>query len=261
MFKKLEMHIKKVLLFPILCMFFLGYGQEKTNMKLIKGGYFVPLYGNDSLVTKVSDFYLDTYLVTQADYLNFVKQNDKYAKDKIIKLFADANYLQKWESNLNPGAEINLKAPVTNVSWYAAKEYCATQGKRLPTIYEWEYAAMASETAKNAQRDSLFNHKIIASYEKPKTYKKSVGSTYKNYWGVYDMHGLVWEWTSDFNAVMISGESRKDKDTDKDLFCGSASVNASNLMDYAAFMRYAFRGSIKANYCIQNLGFRCASSK
>ena len=74
------------------------------------------------------------------------------------------------------------------------------------------------------------------------------------------MHGLVWEWTSDFNSVLISGESRQDVDTERNLFCGSASINATNLMDYAAFMRYAFRGSIKANYNIQTLGFRCAKS-
>ena len=59
------------------------------------------------------------------------------------------------------------------------------------------------------------------------------------------MHGLVWEWTFDFNSIFLSGESRKDKDTDKDLFCGSGSVNATDLMNYAAFMRYAFRASIK----------------
>ena len=75
------------------------------------------------------------------------------------------------------------------------------------------------------------------------------------------MHGLVWEWTSDFNSIFLSGESRKDKDTDNNLFCGSGSVNATDLMNYAAFMRYAFRGSLKAKYTTKNLGFRCAQDK
>jgi sulfatase modifying factor 1 len=155
---------------------------------------------------------------------------------------------------------LTLKSAVTNVSWYAAKDYCASQGKRLPSMDEWEYAAIASETEANAQSDSIFNSRIIESYELPKTYKNQVGHTFKNYHGIYDMYGLVWEWTSDFNSVLISGESRQDVDTEKNLFCGSASINASNLMDYAAFMRYAFRGAIKANYNIQTLGFRCAKS-
>ena len=94
----------------------------------------------------------------------------------------------------------------------------------------------------------------------PRTYKNKVGSTFENYWGIYDMHGLVWEWVYNFNAVLISGESRKDVDTDNKLFCAGGSVGSTDLMNYAAFMRYAFRGSIKANYCIQNLGFRCAQN-
>ena len=65
---------------------------------------------------------------------------------------------------------------------------------------------------------------------------------------MYDLHGLVWEWTLDFNSVLISGESRKDVDTDTNLFCGSATIGATDLMNYAAFMRYAIRGSVKANY-------------
>ena len=61
-----------------------------------------------------------------------------------------------------------------------------------------------------------------------------------------------------FQQHLLSGESRKDKDTDKDLFYGSGSVNATDLMNYAAFMRYAFRGKYKSKLHYKNLGFRCA---
>ena len=125
---------------------------------------------------------------------------------------------------------------------------------------EWEFAAMADETTADARKKETYNEYILGWYESRNTYSKIVGSTFKNYWGVYDLHGLVWEWTSDFNSVLISGESRKDVDKDSNLFCGSAAVGASDLMNYAAFMRYAFRGSLKANYSVRNLGFRCAKS-
>jgi formylglycine-generating enzyme required for sulfatase activity len=123
---------------------------------------------------------------------------------------------------------------------------------------EWEYVAMADEKRIDARSKKEFNKYIMSWYEKPKTYLNPIGQTFRNYWGVYDMHGLVWEWTGDFNSIFLSGESRKDKATDNKLFCGSGSVNATDLMNYAAFMRYAFRGSLKANYTTRNLGFRCA---
>ncbi len=248
------------LILLLLLLPFLASSQQPTAMQKVKGGSFVPLYGANETGVYIRDFLLDQYPVTNQQYLDFVKKYPKWKRSKVLRLFADNSYLGNWASDTQLGKNMLPNAPITKVSWYAAKDYCACQGKRLPGMDEWEYAAMASQTLINAQRDSAFNHQIIQSYELPKTYKNPVGSTYKNYWGVYDMHGLVWEWTSDFNSVLISGESRQDVDTERNLFCGSASINASNLMDYAAFMRYAFRGSIKANYNIQTLGFRCAKT-
>ncbi|MFZ0598562.1 MAG: formylglycine-generating enzyme family protein, partial [Flavobacterium sp.] len=179
---------------------------------------------------------------------------------KIKRLFADESYLFYWNSDFDFGNN-NPKSPVTNVSWFAAKKYCECQGKRLPTMDEWEYVAMADEKRIDARTKTEFNKYILSWYEKSKTYENPIGKTFKNYWGVYDIHGLVWEWTGDFNSIFLSGESRKDKSEDKNLFCGGASVNATDLMDYAAFMRYAFRASLKAQYSTRNLGFRCARTK
>lgn len=234
--------------------------QPTTEMKIIKGGTYVPLYGLDSSMVEVADFYLDVYPVTKKQFLEFVKDHPEWRRSKVIRLFADANYLRKWSNDSTLASDMDPISPVTSISWYAAKAFCHSQGKRLPTMDEWEYVAMASETLANAQTDSLFNQRIIEGYETPRTYTYPVGSTFENYWGIYDLHGLVWEWTYDFNAVLISGESRKDVDSDKKLFCAGGSVGSTDLMNYAAFMRYAFRGSIRANYSIQNLGFRCAYS-
>ena len=116
---------------------------------------------------------------------------------------------------------------------------------------------MANENMADARTLETYNKYILSWYEKPKTFNNTIGSTFKNYWGVYDLHGLVWEWTLDFNSVLVSGESRKDVDNDSNLFCGSAAIGATDLMNYAAFMRYAIRGSVKAKYAMKNLGFRC----
>lgn len=238
----------------------LGLSLGQDDMKMIGAGSYLPLYGSDTDEVFVPAFYLDVYPVTNQDFLAFVKAKPSWRKSKILGLFADGNYLNGWLNDTTLAADMDPHAPVTNVSWFAAKEYCDCLEKQLPTMDEWEYAAMASETQANAQTDSVFNRRIISSYEMPKTYLKPVGSTYENYWGIYDMHGLVWEWTFDFSSVLISGESRKDGQTDRNLFCAAGAMSATNLMDYAAFMRYAFRGSIKAKYNIRNLGFRCAKT-
>jgi sulfatase modifying factor 1 len=232
--------------------------QNITEMADIKGGTFVPLYGAKNSKVSIEPFQLDIYPVTNGQFVDFVKKYPKWRRDAVPGLFADGNYLSNWQSDNKHPLNISKDSPVNSISWYAAKAYCACQGKRLPTTDEWEYAAMADETRSDARVDSLFNMRILAGYETPRTNRKVVGSTFQNFWGIYDMHGLVWEWTLDFNSVLISGESRKDVDTDRNLFCASGAVGATDLMNYAAFMRYAFRGSVKANYSIRNLGFRCA---
>lgn len=228
-----------------------------TEMVLVKGGSYVPLYGKNQEKVVVNDLYMDEYPVTNAEFLDFVKKNKKWQKSNVKKIFADGNYLIKWENDTLLNADAKPNSPVTNISWFAANAYCDCQGKRLATVDEWEYAAMADETIPDARKLESYNQIILDWYEKPKTYQNEVGNTFKNYYGAYDMHGLVWEWTSDFNSVLITGESRGDSVENNNLFCGSGSLNATDLMNYAAFIRYAFRGSVKANYSVQNLGFRC----
>jgi formylglycine-generating enzyme required for sulfatase activity len=237
-------------------------GAQEVKMVPINGGTFVPLYGATAKKpTKVDSFKMDVYPVTNAQYLAFVKRYPAYSRSKMIGLYADKSYLNQWSSDFDYGKNNLSNAPITNVSWFAAKKYCECQGKRLPSMDEWEYVGMADEKRSDARTKQEFNKFILSWYEKPNSSSNEVGHTYKNYWGVYDMHGLVWEWTSDFNSIFLSGESRKDKDTDRNLFCGSGSINATDLMNYAAFMRYAFRGSLKATYSTKNLGFRCAQDK
>ncbi len=76
----------------------------------------------------------------------------------------------------------------------------------------------------------------------------------------WDMYGLVWEWVYDFNSVVSNEDSRNSEDVIAGLFCGSASLNASDASDYVAFIRYSYRGSLKAKYTTRKMGFRCAKS-
>lgn len=235
--------------------FVLLFTDAAGQMAAVKGGRFLPLYGSvDKKELAVEGFKMDKTPVTNAEYLVFVKKSPQWQKTKAKRLLADKSYLKNWSDDVSFPKEI-AGAPVTNVSWFAAKAYCESQGKKLPTTNQWEYAAMAGYNKADARKDSLYNTRIIAAYEEPKTYLKETGKRKPNFWGIYDMNELVWEWTSDFSSIMISGENRDNNDVK--MFCGAGSINASDLMNYAAFMRYAFRNSVKANYTITNLGFRC----
>jgi formylglycine-generating enzyme required for sulfatase activity len=229
-----------------------------NKMVLIDKGRYNPLYGKKGNQVIVESFLMDVYPVTNQEYLEFVKSNSKWKKSAVKEIFADGNYLNSWNGDTILG--ISKNSPVTNISWFAAKAYCECLNKRLPFVDEWEYVAMADESVKDARNKKSFNQYLLNWYEKPNTFKNEIGNAYKNYWGVYDVHGLIWEWTADFNSILMSGENRSGVTENKSLFCGSGSLSTTDLMNYAAFMRYAFRGSLKANYTIQNLGFRCAKS-
>jgi formylglycine-generating enzyme len=228
----------------------------QSNMVLVSGGSYKPLYSSDERI-KVESFYMDKYPVTNREFLEFVKANPSWQKSNVKRLFADQSYLKHWSGSMELGENINPESPVTNISWFAAKAYAKWAGKRLPTVNEWEYAASAGKNSKDGTGDPENTRRIREWYSKLSTKNlPEVGSTDKNYWGVYDMFGLIWEWTYDFNNAMVTGDSRSGSDPERNLFCGSGAVNA-DVENYTAFMRYGFRSSLKANYTVNNLGFRC----
>ncbi len=240
--------------------YLVSFSQIKTNMAPISGGKYTPLYSLDTQKIIVLPFLMDIYPVTNSDYKIFVEKFPDWSKSKIKSIFADATYLQHWSSDNKFNTSI-ANSPVVNVSWFAAKKYCECQGKRLPTVAEWELAARANETKQDASKDVKFNQWVLNWVSKPNPkILPNVGSTFKNYFGVWDLHGLVWEWTFDFNSALTTGESRGNENLDKTFFCGGGSFAAKDINNYASFMRFAMRSSVKANYTVQNLGFRCVKS-
>ncbi len=242
----------------------LAYAQAPDGMARVPSGSYLPMYrpAEDSGRVDVPGFFADTYPVTNADFLEFVKANPSWSRSNVSRLFADNSYLALWQGDTTLGPQSPARSPVTHVSWFAARAFAAWRGKRLPTLHEWEYAARAGTNEEDASGDSTFLQRILQWYGKPSPeVLPQVGSVYRNYWGLHDMHGLVWEWVEDFNSVLISGDSRKNADKDRQLFCAGAATGVADPNDYAAFMRYAFRSSIQANYCVANLGFRCVQDR
>jgi formylglycine-generating enzyme required for sulfatase activity len=87
-----------------------------------------------------------------------------------------------------------------------------------------------------------------------------MGSGQRNYWGIYDLHGSIWEWVADFQAAFATGAARGDKEAAGDRFCGfgAFAVSEQERVNYPAFMRDAYRSSLRGTYTLHNLGFRCA---
>ncbi|WP_341503559.1 formylglycine-generating enzyme family protein [Gallaecimonas sp. GXIMD4217] len=228
------------------------------DMVSLPAGLYRPLYlSKDSPLVQVAPFQLDRTPVTNRDFLAFVSANPKWAPARIPGLFAENGYLSHWSGGRPRTVE--LDSPVTRVSWFAAQAYCRAQGKRLPRVAEWEFAARASQSRADGSSEPGYNQRILSWYARPNAkVLPAVAQSAPNFWGLHDMHGLIWEWTEDFNSALVSGESRADSSLNTNLFCGSGAAGAADPSDYAAFMRFGYRASLKARFTQENLGFRCA---
>ena len=227
----------------------------------IPGGSYLPLYDRGEGRVRVAAFSLDRLPVTRGDFLAFVRADSTWRRDRVRLLFADERYLADWAAPLDAGRGDDLRRPVTHVSWFAAKAYCTWRGGRLPSTDEWEYAAAASATRRDASRDEAELQRLVALYARPRgDVPPAVGGTPANAYGVRDLHGLVWEWTRDFNSVLVSDDSRGTAARDTRLFCAGGVVGATNPRNFPAFLRYAFRAGLDARATIGALGFRCAGA-
>lgn len=207
----------------------------------------------------VAPFRLRSLPVTNAEFLAFASAQPRWRKDTIAPLFADGEYLSHWAAPASLGPQAGADEPVTRVSWYAARAYCAHEGARLPTWHEWEFAAAADATRADARSDPHWRAALLDWYAVPAGGSlPEVGHGVANIWGVHDLHGLIWEWVDDHAALMVSGDNREQGDPDLLAFCGAGAASLQNRDNYAVLMRVAMLSALKAADTTRRLGFRCA---
>jgi len=201
-------------------------------------------------VTISKGYYLGVYEVTQAQYETVMGKNPSHFQGAIV------------------GNE-NADLPVENVSWDDAVEFCkklsdlpeekkAGRLYRLPTEAEWENACRAgSKTA------YLFDDEegLLPEYgwfnRNSSNRTHTVGLLEPNAWGLYDMHGNVWEWCSDWYGEYPQGAVRNPTGpkVGSDRVCRGGSWNGVASYCRSA-LRYWYVPSFRNNY----LGFRLALS-
>src|SRR5262245_40541358 len=223
---------------------------ENARMIVVPGGKFEsvlpPSEGNKQVT--VRSFKLDRAPVTNAQFAEFVRTHPEWQRQRIASVFADQNYLGHWPSPTQPIAA-SLNQPVTKISWFAAGAYCEARGARMPTWYEWEYVAAASETLRDARNDPAWRQRILDWYStSARGALPNVAAAAPNMHGAHDLHGVVWEWVEDVGALLVSGDNRQQGDPDVMKFCGSGAITMDQKENYAILMRIAMLSSMQASY-------------
>ncbi len=161
----------------------------------------------------------------------------------------------------NPSKFPGARNPVERVSWHDAVEFCARlsekdgQTYRLPTEAEWEYACRGGSTTAYSFGSAprrLGDHAWYSrnSGEKP----HEVGLKLPNAWGLYDVHGNVWEWCQDWYDDDYRSSTAEDPTgpTSGTYRC----VRGGSWFDYPTPLRSAARGRDFAPNRVDDHGFR-----
>ena len=183
---------------------------------------------------------------------------------------------EQWESVMpdNRSRYKGADRPVTNVTLDDCIEFCKlltqkerAQGKlpegaeyRLPTEAEWEYACRAGSETKYGFGDSETELGDYAWYSENSVRTQPVGTKKPNAWGLFDMHGNVWEWCSDWYGSYSAGETEDPTGAPAGEAYNKRVFRGGSWGSTAAYCRSAARngcqGDNPKHYRLSGLGFR-----
>ena len=158
-------------------------GRQKIEMVQVPAGEFIMGLGQEQRRVYVDAFEIATYPLTNAQYKAFLDANAEHS----------APY--DWENQTFPGGKADH--PVVWISWHDAKACAKWYGMRLPTEEEWEKAARGTD-GRTYPWGNEFDPKKCNTREDGVGETTPVGSYPEGAspYGVMDMTGNVWEWTS-----------------------------------------------------------------
>lgn len=225
----------------------------------------------------VAPFYIDKNLVSVADFRKFVEatkyktEAEKFG-DSGVFLFDQGQWtLLKGATWEYPLGETKPKSvdnhPVTHVSWNDAKAYANWVGKRLPTEFEWEFAAKNGVNTKYSWGETvLIDGKHMANVWQGKSIKENevldgfsltapVGSYEPNAAGLFDMGGNVWQWCDNVFESYPGSPIPESKNENL-----RTTKGGSFMFDQALDNSFTttFRAKNSIDTSLFNTGFRCA---
>ncbi len=203
----------------------------------------------------ISNFFIDQYEVTNKEFYDFVRAKPQWSPSRIEARYHDGNYLKHWERG-RPKAD-DMNRPVSNVSWYAARAYAQSVGKRLPSEAEWEKAAAANTTEQKYWWGNYSDAKKAVYEFYPEKKPAPVGSFPANGYGIHEILGNVNEWVEDTYSETFYRQSEGARDP-VNLEPGGAKVfrggsYRSMGKELALYLRYYQ----DPRFCHETLGFRC----
>ena len=243
------------------------------NMPFTMGetGYAIPVHD----VTLTRNFRMGKYQVTNAQYAAFlnakqIPHSSNSGSGEVTYYKTDfttpVTETQKFITTHNWGVKhdgTNWVAqsgyenhPVINVTWYGAKAYADWIGGSLPTEAQWEYACRGGQITAFyfGNNDSEMGNYGWSS-ENSGDGTKAVGQKLPNDYGLYDMHGNVWEWCGDWYVGYGSGLAT---DPQGPATGDNRVVRGGSWNDYAQYCRSACRYSDDPDYGYSICGFRVA---
>lgn len=171
------------------------------------------LLGDAPQVVDIASFFADQRETSVDEYARFIDElRDQPALHEQLRppgfppsLFLTTYEPEKWAQQLRASRQ----APVTGVNWYMAASYCHWKGKRLPTIYEFEYMMMGPNTKDLFPSGKAWNPYVLAERRKAGNNAinvREIGpgqlvdvskSDYQDERGLFHVHGNVSEWVDD----------------------------------------------------------------
>jgi formylglycine-generating enzyme required for sulfatase activity len=202
-------------------------------------------------VTISKAFFMGKYEVTQKEWVAVMGSNPSNWKGdnlpvEMVTWYEVVEYCNKLsvKEGLTPAYTISG----TNVTWNKS-----ANGYRLPTEAEWEYTCRAGTTTPYYSGSSIDNAGWYSGNSGSKTHE--VGGKQANAWGLYDMHGNVWEWCWDWYGDYASGSQTDPTGATS----GANRVYRSGGWDCSVesgYLRSADHNGNTPNHRYRNLGFR-----